>query len=140
MSDSYCVDGTNMVRGCYGFGGPAFAAQEDADSLRLVAAFGQLCEELEDRIEVEVFFDGAFRSIPSQASNLRVSFTRELPADDIILDRVRSRKFSGAGRVTVVTGDGELGRKVSDEGARWLRVGPGTKLESVLHSIEKRFH
>ena len=140
MSESYCIDGTNVVRGCYGFGGPAFSAQEDADSQRLVSAFGQLCESLDGRIEVEVFFDGAFRSMPSPAGNMRVSFTRELPADDLILDRVRSRKFSGAGRVTVVTGDGELGRTASDEGARWLRVNPGTKLESVLHSIEKRFH
>jgi hypothetical protein len=38
-----------------------------------------------------------------------------------------------------VTGDGDLGRKASDEGARWLRVGPGKGVESVVRAIEKRF-
>ena len=140
MADSYCIDGTNVVRGCYGYGGDAFRRQEDADTERLIKAFALLCETLDGRIEVVVFFDGAFRPLPSPASNLRVSFTHELPDDDIILDRVRSRRYSGAGRVTVVTGDGELGRKAGEEGARWLRVGPGTRLEDLLRSIERRFH
>ncbi len=140
MADSYCVDGTNVVRGCYGYAGASFRRQEDADSERLVNAFALLCETLDGRIEVEVFFDGAHRALPSSAANLRVCFTHELPADDLILDRVRSRRYSHAGRVTVVTGDGDLGRKISQEGARWLRVGPGTRLEDLLRSIERRFH
>lgn len=139
MTRSYCVDGTNVVRGCYGYGGPAFQGQEDADSERLVAAFGQLCRELDGEIEVELFFDGKFRALRSSEPNLRVRFTHELPADDLILDRVRSSGYTNAGRVTVVTGDSELGRKASEEGAHWLRVGPGTKLENVLRTIEKRF-
>lgn len=140
MAESFCVDATNVVRGCYGYGGEAFRRQEDADSERLVSAFALLCETLDGRIEVELFFDGAFRPMRSPASNMRVSFTRELPADDLILDRVRSRRYAGAGRVTVVTGDTELGEKASEEGARWLRVGPGTRLEDLLRSIERRFH
>lgn len=139
MVHSYCVDGTNVVRGCYGYGGPAFQRQEDADSEHLVAALEQLCESLEGSIEVEVFFDGPHRALGPSARNLRVRFTHEMPADDLILDRVRSRRYSGGGSVTVVTGDGDLGRKASDEGARWLRVGPGKGVESVVRAIEKRF-
>ena len=135
----YCVDGTNVVRGSFGYGGPDFRAQEDADTERLVASLGVLCESLEGRVEVEVFFDGEPRALRSSAGNLRVSFTRELPADDLILDRVRARSYGGGGSVTVVTGDGELGRKAAEEGARWQRVGPGQGLESVLRAIENGF-
>lgn len=135
---SFCVDGTNVVRG-YGYAGPAFRDQEDADAQRLIAALAQLCEALGERIEVEVIFDGAFRPWRSPAANLRVRFAQEVQADDLILDRVRSRGFQGGGRVTVVTGDSDLGRKASEEGARWQRVYPGAALESVLRSIESRF-
>jgi hypothetical protein len=139
MVHCYCVDGTNVVRGCYGYGGPAFRHQEDADAERLVAALDVLCESLEGSIEVEVFFDGAHRPLGAAARNLRVRFTHEMPADDLILDRVRSRRYAGGGSVTVVTGDGDLGRKAEDEGARWLRLGPGKGVESVVRAIEKRF-
>jgi hypothetical protein len=139
MVHTFCVDGTNVVRGCYGYGGPEFRQQEDADSELLVASLGVLCESLEGRIEVEVFFDGGQRALRSTARNLRVRFTHEVPADDMILDRVRSKKYSGGGGITVVTGDGDLGRMAAEEGARWQRVGPGQGVESVLHAIEKRF-
>lgn len=135
MPHSYCVDGTNVVRGSVGYGGPNFRLQEEADTQRLVQAFGQLCNDLDGQIEVELYFDGAFRPLSSPAPNLRLRFTRETPADDLILDRVRVT----GGKVTVVTGDGELGRRISEEGARWLRVNPGTALESVLNAIERRF-
>lgn len=135
---SFCVDGTNLVRGSHGYGGPEFRAQEDADTRRLVTAFGQLAESLGGRLEVELFFDGNYRPLPS-ASGVLVRFTRELAADDLILDRVRGSAYGGEGRVTVVTGDGELGRRAADEGARWMRVSPGTPLENILAAIEKRF-
>jgi hypothetical protein len=138
MVHSYCVDGTNLVRGAFGYGGPDFRRQEDADAERLVAALGILCDSLEGRLEVEVFFDGAFRELRSGSRYLRVRFARDVQADDLILDRVRGSQYAGSGRVTVVTGDGELGRMASDEGARWHRVSAGTSLESVLSAIEKR--
>jgi hypothetical protein len=139
MTRAYCVDGTNLVRGCHGYGGPEFRAQEDADTVRLVNAFGQLCEELDGDIEVEVIFDGAARPLPSGAPNLRVRFAREIEADDLILDRVRSSRYANAGKVTVVTGDSALGRQAEEEGADWLRVKPRAPLESVLGAIERRF-
>jgi len=139
MAHAYCVDGTNVVRGCHGYGGPEFRGQEEADSERLVAALGQLCKELEDRIEVEVIFDGATRPLAARAPNLRVRFAHECAADDLILDCVRSSRYANTGRVTVVTGDGDLGRKAADEGARWLRVAPREPLETILNAIEKRF-
>ena len=41
----FCIDGTNLVRTAYGYGGPAHQAQEQADSERLVDIFAQVCEE-----------------------------------------------------------------------------------------------
>lgn len=135
----YCIDGTNLVRGLFGYGGPHFREQENADCERLVAGLGQLCESLGSRVEIEVFFDGERRFGGSGApDNLRVRFSREAPADELILDRVRANRYGGSGSVTVVTADGELGRRASDEGGRWLRVRPGTPFEAVVNSIEKR--
>jgi predicted RNA-binding protein with PIN domain len=134
----FCIDGTNLVRGSFGYGGAQFQAQEEADSLRLVQVLEQVCGAQGGRIEVEVFFDGGSRPGLSSSSDLRVSFARELEADALILDRVRSKRYAGAGKVTVVTGDAELGAQVCDEGGRWLRVRPGTGLEEVMKSIEGR--
>jgi hypothetical protein len=139
MTRAYCVDGTNLVRGCHGYGGPDFRAQEEADAARLVSAFGQLCAQLDGDIEIEVIFDGATRPLPSGAPNLRVRFAHEIEADDLILDRVRASRYGSAGRVTVVTGDSALGRQAEEEGAHWLRVKPRAPLESVLGAIERRF-
>ncbi len=136
----YCVDGSNLVRGGYGYGGPAFRAQEDADAERVVAAFSQLCERLGPRVEVDLYFDGAYRGWRASAANLRVLFSREEQADDLILDRVRARAYLGGGSVTVVTGDGELGRRAAQEGGKWLRVGAGQALESVVGAIERRWN
>lgn len=135
----YCVDGTNLVRGGYGYGGAAFREQEEADAQRLVLMLSALCERLGARVEIDVYFDGKFRAAPRGASNLRVRFTHETQADDLILDRVRARAYSGGGGVTVVTGDGELGRQVSDEGGKWLRVSPGQSFESIFSAIERRW-
>lgn len=136
---TYCVDGTNLVRTGYGYGGPAFRAQEDADAQRLLAALGQLGERLGARVEIDVYFDGAFRPLPSPAANMRVRCTREAPADELILDCVRARSYLGPGSVTVVTADGELGRRAVEEGGRWLRVKAGQPLESVVAAIERRW-
>ncbi len=135
----YCVDGTNVVRVCHGYGGPAFREQEEADARRLVEALAQLCESCEGRVEVELFFDGDFRVMARQASGLRIRFTREESADELILDKVRASGHLGGGRVTVVTADGELGRRAQEEGGRWQRVTHGAGLETVVRGIEARF-
>src|SRR5579859_4338299 len=102
----FCVDGTNLVRTAYAYGGPAHRAQEQADAERTVAVFAGLCEDMGGAVEVELFFDGALRAMPGpRPANLRVSFARELAADDLILDRVRARSWGGGGSVTVVTAD-----------------------------------
>lgn len=134
----YCVDGTNLVRAGYGYGGPEFREQEDADGERLVALFSRACEALAGRAEVELFFDGAWRGWKSGAANLRLCFTGAMKADELILDRVRARAWTG-GRATVVTADGELGRKAAEEGGRWQRVTPGAGYEGAVRAIEKRF-
>jgi hypothetical protein len=136
----YCVDGTNLVRTAYGYGGPAHAAQEAEDARRLVLLLAAACEDAGPELEVELFFDGAFRVFPGpRPSNLRVSFTRELTADDAILDRVRARAWGGGGKATVVTADAELGRAVEAEGGKWLRVAHGAPPESVARRIGGRF-
>lgn len=136
----YCVDGTNLVRsGGQGYGGPAFRAQEEADEQRLLAALSQLCDALEGGLELELFFDGAFRALRSSSPHLTVRFSRELSADEMILDRVRGKSYAGGGKMTVVTADSELGERVSQEGGRWLRVRPGASLEAVIRGIEGRF-
>lgn len=139
----YCVDGTNLVRASSGYGGPQFREQEESDSAWLVAAIAELCLSAGPAVEVELFFDGPHRVWPEgttpPVSNLRVSFTRETEADDLILDRVRSHRWTGGGSVTVVTGDTELGRQAEEEGGRWQKVRHGTKLENVLSAMEKRF-
>jgi hypothetical protein len=135
----YCVDGTNIVRGGYGYGGPAFREQEDADAERLVEALDQLCARLGSRVEIDLYFDGAFRAARKSSPNLRLRFTRETQADELIVDSVRARSYLGGGSVTVVTGDGELGRRAAEEGGRWLKIGPGSSLESVIAAIERRW-
>jgi hypothetical protein len=135
----YCVDGTNVVRVCHGYGGPAFRAQEEADALRLVETLALLCESLDGRVEIEVFFDGGFKPWARQARGLRVRFTHETQADELILDRVRASAALGQGKVTVVTADGELGRLVQEEGGRWQRVTPGAGLGPVTGAIQGRF-
>jgi hypothetical protein len=136
----YCIDGNNLVRGAYGYAGPQFQAQEDADAQRLVKALERTCLLLGSRIDIELFFDGPFRAhLNARAQNLAVRFTRELKADDIIVDRVRSRSYSGANKVTVVTADSELGERVRADGGRWQKVPHGAPLESVIAAIENRF-
>lgn len=140
MSRLFCVDGTNLVRTAYGYGGPAHAAQEDADTDRITVIFARLCEDAGGELEIELFFDGAFRALGGpRPGNFRVSFTREVPADDMILDRVRSRKWSGGGSTTVVTADGDLGRLAESEGGKWMRVGRGSTPESVARKMGGRF-
>jgi hypothetical protein len=136
----YCVDGTNLVRTAYGYGGPAHAAQEESDARRLVEILAAVCEDAGDALELELFFDGAFRVFPgARPANMRVSFTRELSADDLILDRVRSRVFGTGRTATVVTADAELGRLAQAEGGKWLRVEHGSPAESVARRIGGRF-
>jgi len=134
----FCVDGTNLVRTAYGYGGPAHAAQEDADSERLVGLLAGVCQDADGAIELELFFDGAFRPFEAAADGLIVRFARERPADELILDRVRAAAWRG-GAVTVVTADGELGRQVVGEGGRWLKVEHGAAPESVARRIGGRF-
>lgn len=135
----FCVDGTNLVRTAYGYGGPAHQAQEEADSVRVVEIFARLCEEAGDAVEVELFFDGAFRAMPGGPSNFRLSFTREVAADDVILDRVRARAWNKGGSVTVVTADVGLGESAESEGGKWMRVAHGSSPESVAGRIGGRF-
>lgn len=136
----FCVDGTNLVRTAYEYGGPDREAQEDADTDRVAVIFARLCEEAGARIEIELFFDGAFRAVGGpRPANFRVSFTRESAADDMILDRVRSRKWSGGGTTTVVTADGDLGRMTESEGGKWMKYGHGSSPESVAGRIGGRF-
>lgn len=140
MSRLFYVDGTNLVRTAYGYGGPAHAAQEDADTDRIAVIFGQLCEDAGADIEIELFFDGAFRALGGpRPDNFRVSFTREMTADDMILDRVRSRKWSKGGSTTVVTADVELGELAEAEGGKWMQVGHGSPPEGVARRIGGRF-
>lgn len=139
MSRLFCIDGTNLVRTAYGYGGPAHAAQEDADTDRIAVIFGQVCEEAGPEMEIELFFDGTFRTLGgSRPDNFRVSFTRELSADDLILDRVRSRKWNG-GKTTVVTADVDLGEMAEAEGGKWLRVDHGASVESTIGRMRGRF-
>jgi len=140
VSRLFCIDGTNLVRTAYGYGGPAHAAQEDADTDRITAIFAQVCEESGPSVEIEIFFDGAFRTLGgSRPDNFRVSFTREVSADDMILDRVRSRKWNGE-KTTVVTADVELGEMAESEGGKWMQVFHGSPPEGVARRIGGRFH
>ena len=136
----FCIDGTNLIRTAYGYGGPAHATQEDADTRRITELFGRLCEDVGESIEVELFFDGAFRDLGGpRPDNFRLSFTREVPADDVILDRIRARGWNGGGTATVVTADGDLGRQAEAEGGKWLRVSHGAAPEGLARKIGGRF-
>lgn len=136
----FCIDGTNLVRTAYGYGGPAHQAQEQADCERAVAIFAGLCEELGALVEIELFFDGAFRAMPGpRPGNFRLSFARETSADELILDRVRARAYGGGGAAQVATADAELGKAVAAEGGKWMKVGHGSSPESVAGRIRGRF-
>src|ERR1035441_9804508 len=93
----FCVDGTNLVRTAYGYGGPAPWAQEQSYAEHLAEVFAQVCEEAGGGVEVELFFDGPFRAMPGGPANFSVSFTHEIKADDLILDRVRARAWNKEG-------------------------------------------
>jgi predicted RNA-binding protein with PIN domain len=137
----YCVDGTNVVRVLWGYGGAEFRGQEESDCVTLVDSFAILGRRLAGQAEFEVFFDGQGRTwerVP-RGENLRVSFSWDETADALILDRVRAGSFGRAGRVTVVTADAELGRRAREEGGRWLAVKPEDGLERILRGIERRF-
>ena len=136
----YCVDGTNVVRVLWGYGGEEFREQEESDCITLVESFAVLSRRLAGRAEFEVFFDGQGRTWKRapRAEGLRVCFAWDETADSLILDRVRAGSFGHEGRVTVVTADGELGRRAQEEGGRWLTVRHGENLERVLGSIERR--
>ena len=119
MARLFCVDGTNLVRTAFGYGGPAHQAQEQSDAEELVEAFARMCEKVGAGIEVELFFDGAFRAMPgARPPNLRVTFSREGSADEAILDRARAKAWAKTGSVTVVTADTELGKAAQAEGAK----------------------
>ena len=136
------MDGTNVVRVLWGYGGAEFREQEESDCVTLVESFAVLCRALSGLMEVEIFFDGEgrrWKRTPKAAPNLRVRFAWEEPADSLILDRVRAGSFGREGRVTVVTADGELGRRAREEGGRWLAVRPADGLERILSGIERRF-
>ncbi len=135
----FCVDGTNLVRTSYGYGGPTHQEQEQADSERLVYIFAQVCETSEADLEIEIFFDGAFRALPAGPANMRVSFARDISADDMILDRVRAQAWKRGGKVTVVTADVALGEAAEAEGGKWMRVAHGSSPESVAGRIGGRF-
>ncbi len=136
----YCIDGNNLVRGAYGYGGPDFRDQEDADAERLIAALERTCQLLGSRVEIEVFFDGPFRqNLSARSTNLSVFFTRDLKADDVIVDRVRARNYAGTNKVTVVTADADLGERVKADGGRWQKIPHGAPLESIIRTIEGRF-
>lgn len=139
MARLFCVDGTNLVRAAYGYGGEAHRAQEQHDGEVLVDAFAGLCERVGAGVEVEVFFDGAFRAMPGGPANLDVTFSREASADELILDRIRAKVWAGSGSVTVVTADTELGRTAQAEGAKWLRAPHGASPLGLVRKIEERF-
>ncbi len=139
MARLFCVDGTNLVRTAYGYGGEAHRTQEDHDAEVLVDAFAGACERLGSGVEVEVFFDGAFRVMPGGPSNFSVTFARETSADELILDRVRAKAWAKTGSVTVVTADTELGRTAQAEGAKWLRAPHGASPLGLVRKIEERF-
>lgn len=131
---AYCIDGSNLVRAA------GWTPGEEQDARWLVQACAALCRRLEGKVEVELFFDGRDRAVPGPTpSNLRVRFAREETADDLILDRVRSAKWTAGAVVTVVTGDADLGRRAVEEGGKWQQVTHGTALESVVRGIERRF-
>jgi predicted RNA-binding protein with PIN domain len=140
MARLFCVDGTNLVRTAFGYGGPAHQAQEQSDAEDLVAAFALMCEKVGAGVEVEVFFDGAFRAMPGpRPANLRVSFARGVSADELILDRARAKAWAKSGAVTVVTADTELGKAAQAEGAKWLRASHGASPLRIVRGIEERF-
>jgi predicted RNA-binding protein with PIN domain len=140
MARLFCVDGTNLVRTAYGYGGDAHRAQEQSDAEDLVEAFARMCGTVGAGVEVEVFFDGAFRAMPgARPANLSVSFARDTSADELILDRVRAKAWAKSGSVTVVTADTELGRTAEAEGAKWLRASHGASPLGLVRRIEERF-
>lgn len=137
----YCVDGTNVVRVLWGYGGDEFRRQEQSDCITLVESFAVLSRRLAGRAEFEVYFDGQGRiweSVP-RGPGLSVRFAWDETADELILDRVRAGSFGREGRVTVVTADAELGRRAREEGGRWLALRPADGLERLLRGIERRF-
>jgi hypothetical protein len=126
----------------WGYGGSEFRRQEESDCATLVDSMAVLCRSLAGAVEAQVFFDGESRTWPraiASAPNLRIRFSHEESADALILDLVRARAFGRNGGVTVVTGDGELGRRCRQEGGQWLRVSTQGGLEGILRCIERRF-
>jgi hypothetical protein len=132
------VDGTNLVRCSNPARGRAFDDAEERDRQWLAGALAHVCEGKPERLEIELFFDGSATgvSVPGAPSNFRLRFGYDEKADDLILDRVRGRRFQGQ-KVTVVTADVELGERAKEEGAKWQRFRFGQSLESVVAHLER---
>lgn len=134
---TFCVDATNVVRRAYGYGGPQFRAQEEADGQHLIAALAEVCRRHEDAVAVDLVFDGPWRALTAGLpGNLRLRFAHEGGADAMILDRVRALRHGGC-RVTVVTGDSGLAESAREEGGRLLTPRSGG-IEGVASAIEAR--
>lgn len=136
---TFCVDATNLVRRAYGYGGPAFSAQEDSDARELVMGLARLCEDNPERLEIDVIFDGpgSYGVAAPALPNMRVRFAREDEADALILDRVRALRHE-ARKVTVVTADSELASQVREEGGKWLEMRSGSGLSSIVQAIGRQ--
>lgn len=135
-----CVDGTNLLRGHEGYGGPGSRDREEEDCAWLIAALDQLIAGSGGSWEAELYLDGPHRRLPgasTAAGHLRLRFSQGSRADELIIERVRSSRWE-AQKVVVVTGDTDLGRQAQEEGARWLKVPLGASLEDLVEWIASR--
>ncbi|MBI4676757.1 MAG: NYN domain-containing protein [Elusimicrobia bacterium] len=115
---TYLVDGSNAVRR-HDYD-PRFPAVEERRTLTWLSRLDRLSGGALGKFQVEVFFDGRARDVGGPYAGLRIRFSAEARADDMILGVVRLLGFSGRGAV-VVTEDGALADEARSEGARVLR-------------------
>lgn len=134
------MDGTNLLRGHEGYGGPQFRDREEEDCAWLAESLAELCANSGGRWEMELYLDGPRRGIPGEAASsphFKMCFSSGSSADELIIERVRSCRYESQ-KVVVVTGDTELGRQAREEGARWLKVPLGSSLENLVEWIARQ--
>jgi len=115
---TYLVDVTNAVRrGDYDH---RFPEMEEARCRGFVERLATLAGGA--GFMLELVFDGPRRPVGPVGGAVRLRFSGERQADDLILGTVRALRAQGRGAV-VATEDGALRREVEEEGARVIGFG-----------------
>lgn len=128
LTQAFLIDGSNAVYALF----PSWPGSIEDQNEKANDFIERLSDwaKREPRLEIEVVFDGPSRAKPSRmgASLVRVIFSEDLSADEIIIEKIFALRYFQR-KATVVTNDRALAEEARKENARvispeslWRRV------------------